>query len=66
MTLKKGNISVHIQVTRFQSWNDSYKDIVDAFDEISDWVNSEGGWNVYEWGKRGLINDVCLLVDDIK
>ena len=49
-----------------QSGNDAYNDIVDAFDEIVDLVNSEGEWTVYEWGKRGLINDFSLLGNDIK
>ena len=31
-----------------------------------DLVNSEGGWTVYGWGKRGLINHVSLLGNDIK
>ena len=44
-----------------KSGNDAYDGIVDAFDEVFDLVNSEGGWTVYGWGKIGLINDVSLL-----
>ena len=65
-TFTKGNLSVDICASRLQSGNDSYNDIVDAFDEIFDLLNSEGGWIVYGWGKRGLINDVILLGNDIK
>ena len=49
-----------------QSSNDAYTNIVDAFDEIVDLVNSEGGWTVYGQGKIGLTNDVILLGNDIK
>ena len=35
-------------------------------EEIVDLVHSEGGWTVYGWGKRGLINDAILLGYDIK
>ena len=31
-----------------------------------DLFNSEGGWTIYGWGKRGLINYVSLLGNDIK
>ena len=55
-----------IRASRLQSGNDAYENIVDAFDKIVDLVNSEGGWTVYGWGKRGLINDVSLLGNDIK
>ena len=62
----KSNLSVDIRVSRLQSCNDEYDGIVDSLEEIVDLVNSEGGWNVYGWGKRGLINDVIILVNDIK
>ena len=65
-TFTKGDLSVDIRVSRLQSGNDAYAVIVDSFDEIFDLVNSEGGWNVYGWGKIGLINDVSLLGFDIK
>ena len=29
-------------------------------------MNSKGGWTVYGWGKRGLINDVSILGNYIK
>ena len=29
-------------------------------------VNSEGGWTVYGWGKRSMINDVSILGNYIK
>ena len=45
----KGNLSVEIRASRLQSGNDAYDNIVDAFDEIFDLVNSEGGWTVYGW-----------------
>ena len=38
----------------------------DAFGKFVDLVNSEGGWTIYGWVKRGLINDVSLLGNDIK
>ena len=47
-------------------WNDDSENIVDSFDGIVDLVNSEGGWTVYGWGKRGLINHVSLLGNDTK
>ena len=65
-TFTKGNLSVDIRLSRLQSGNDAYNDIVYAFDEIVDLVNFGGGWTVYGWGKRGLINDVSLLGTDIK
>ena len=46
--------------------NDSYRDIVDTFDESVDLVHSKGGWTVYGWCKRGLNNDVSILGNDIK
>ena len=35
-------------------------------EESVDSVNSEVGWTVYVWVKRGFINDVSLLGNDIK
>ena len=55
-----------ICVSRLQSGNDTYDNIVDAFDKIIDLVNSEGGWTDYGWGKIVLINDVSLLRNDTK
>ena len=55
-----------IRVSRLQSGNDDYDNIVDAFDKIVDLVHSEGGWPVYGWGKIGLINDVSILGIGIK
>ena len=49
-----------------QSGNDDYDDIVDAFDKKIDLVNSEGGCTVYGWGKRGSVNDIILLGNNIK
>ena len=65
-TFRKCNLLVDIRSSRLQSGNYDYYDIVDDFDEIVDLVNSEGGWTVYGWGKRGLINDVSLLGNNIK
>ena len=65
-TFKKGNLSAEICASSLQSGNDAYSNIVDDFDEIFDSVKSEGGWINYGWGKRGLINDVSLLGNDIK
>ena len=55
-----------IRASRLQSGNDAYDDIVDAFDKIVDLVNSGGGWTVSGWGKRGLMNDISILGNDIK
>ena len=49
-----------------KSGNDVYRKIADAFDKKIDLFNSEVGWTVYGWGKRGLIGDFSILVDDIK
>ena len=65
-TFTKGNLSVDFHASRLQSGNNYYDDIVDAFDNFFDLVHSEGAQNVYGWGKRGLINDVILLGNDIK
>ena len=46
-TFTKGNLSVDIRAPMLQSGNDAYDDIVGAFDEIVDLVNSEDGWTVY-------------------
>ena len=51
-TFTKGNLSVDIRASMLQSGNDAYNNIVDAFDNFFDLVNSKGGWNVYGWGKR--------------
>ena len=51
-TFTKGNLSADIRASRLQSGNDDYGNIVDAFVEIVDLVNSEGGWTVYRWVKR--------------
>ena len=66
VTFTKGNLLVEICASSLQSGNDYQDDIVDDFEEIVDLVNSEGRWIVYGWGKRGLINDVSLLGNDIK
>ena len=63
---KKGNLSVEIRASRFQSGNDVYDNIVNGFDKTVYLVNSKGEWIVYGWGKRGLIYDVSLLGNDIK
>ena len=65
-TFTKGKLSVDIRASRLQSGNYAYDDIVNTFDKIDDLVNSEGGWTVYGLDKRGLINDVSLLGNDIK
>ena len=65
-TFTKFNLLVDICASRLQPGNDAYNDIFDAFDKFFDCVNYEGGWNVYGWGKIGLINDVSLLGNDIK
>ena len=51
-TFTKVNLSADIRASRLQSGNDDYGNIVDAFVEIVDLVNSEGGWTVYRWVKR--------------
>ena len=65
-TFTTGNLSVDICAWSLQSGNDTYNNIVDAFDKIVDLVDSEGRWTVYEWRERGLINDFSLLDNDIK
>ena len=65
-TFTEGNLSVNIRASMLQSGNDTYDDIVDSLEEIVDLVNSEDGWTVYGWGKRGQINVVSLLGNDIK
>ena len=55
-----------IRASIFQPGNDDYDDIVDAFEDFFYLDHSEGGWNVYGWVKRGFINDVSLLGNDIK
>ena len=64
-TFTKDNLSVDIRASILQSINDTYNDIVDDFDEIVDLVNSEDGCTVYGLVKRGLINYVSLLGNDI-
>ena len=65
-TFTKGNLSLDICESRLQSGNNAYDDIIGAFEEMVDLVQSEGGWTLYMWGGRGLINDVSLLGNDIK
>ena len=57
---------MEIRASRLQSRNDAQNDIVDYLKGFLNLVNSEGGWTVYVWGKRGFINDVSLLGNDIK
>ena len=65
-TFTKGKLSVDIRSSRLKSGNNHYDKIVDAFEEIVDLVNSQGGWTVYVWDKIGLIRDVSILGNDIK
>ena len=65
-TFTKGNLSVYIRASRLKPSNDDYDDIVDVFENIVDLVKSKGGWTVYGWGKRGLINYVSILGNDTK
>ena len=65
-TFIKGNLLVDILASTLQSGNDASDDIIDAFDEIVDLVNSKGEWTVYGRGKRCFINDVSLLGNDVK
>ena len=65
-TFTIGNLSVDIRASSLQPGNDAYNNIVDAFDKIVDLVNSEDGWTVYGWEKRGFVNDVSLLGNDTK
>ena len=62
----KGNVSLDICDPRFQLGNDSYDNIADSLEEIVDLDNSKGVWTVYGQIKRGFINDVSLLGNDIK
>ena len=55
-----------IHASGLQLGNDDYGNIVDYLERIADLVNSEGGWTVYGWEKRGLVNDVSILGNDIK
>ena len=55
-----------IRASRLQPGNDAYDDIVDSLEEFVDLVNYKVGWTFYGWGKRGLINDVSLLGNNIK
>ena len=48
-TFTKGNLSVEICASRLRLVNDSYRDIVDTFEEIVDLVHSKGGYSVYGW-----------------
>ena len=54
------------RVSMLQSGNYAYGDIVDSLDILFYLNNYEGGWNVYGWVKRGLIDDVSPLGNDIK
>ena len=65
-TFTKVNVSVDIRVSKFQSVNDAYYDIVYYQEEIVELFHSEDGQNVYGWGKRGFINGASLLGNDIK
>ena len=62
----KGNLSLDIRASRLKSSNDTYENIFDASDIFFDLVNSKAGGTVYGWGQRGFLNDVSLLVNDIK
>ena len=40
--------------------------MIDNFEEVVDFANSQGGWTGYVWGKIGLINGFSLLGNDIR
>ena len=63
-TFTKDNLSVDSCASRLQPGNDAYDNIADSLEEIIDLFNFKGGWTVYAWGKRGLINDVSILGND--
>ena len=57
---------MYICASTSRSVNDAYDNIVDSLGGNIDLVHSEGGWTVYGWCKRGLINDVSRLGNYIK
>ena len=62
----KGNLSIDVRASRLQGGNEMYENIIDAIEDIVDTINNDGGWTLYGWGKRGLINDSSLLEFDSK
>jgi hypothetical protein len=57
----KGNISKDFRASKLQFGNVVYRDIIGALKDIINLVNNDGGWTVYGWGKRGVINDHSML-----
>ena len=55
-----------IRASRLKSGNYAYNNIVDYLEEIVNLFHSEGGWTFYGLVKRGLINYVSTLGNDIK
>ena len=57
----KGKMSIDVRARMLSSGSRQYELITDAMDNIVDFVNDNGGWSVYGWGKKGLINDATLI-----
>ena len=56
-----GHFSIDIRASQLQSGSEIYDDILDAMENIIKLVNENGGWSIYGWGKKGIINDTSLV-----
>ena len=60
----KGKFSINVRASQLQSGNDFHEDFNEAITNIVNLVNNDGGWTIYGWGKRGMINDASLVGND--
>ena len=56
----KGHLVQHIRASYLQG-TQNYRNIQLSLKVVVSLINENGGWTIYGWGKRGLINDTSLL-----
>ena len=57
--------SVRVSALRMSSTSGVFWDIEDAIENITSYVNDNGGWTAVGWYKRGVITDKSLLVSGV-
>ena len=59
-----GNMSIDVRASQLHHGSDHYEDITDTVENIVELINSDGGWTIHGWGKKGFINDSSLVGND--
>lgn len=62
----KGLLSIDVRATQLQSGYTAYTLLLTAIRAVIVLVNNNGGWSFHGWGKRGLINDMTLLGQELQ